>query len=269
MSILGHFGVVLFALTVASAPAQARRVAVDDGQPVLDLGYCVLGASESTIPCNGQALGFKLRLATGTFETAFVYDDGLVSIGRKVSESYSDYSGYTPFADYYAAAADGTLLLAPSLSPARSNFEIRYSNIIASPPGTFTVEWSEYSTRNNTGRGYDLCLGCAKNTLTIVSNPDGGATVTYRWENDMIFNDFNYYNNGHQMFGSSVAGQPDLQLLYTVEDRFGLPTPIPVPTYSFTILGVGAVPEPATWAMMIAGFGLVGASMRRRERRTA
>ena len=26
----------------------------------------------------------------------------------------------------------------------------------------------------------------------------------------------------------------------------------------------GAVPEPATWAMMIAGFGLVGASMRRR-----
>ncbi len=26
----------------------------------------------------------------------------------------------------------------------------------------------------------------------------------------------------------------------------------------------GAVPEPATWAMMIAGFGLVGAAMRRR-----
>ena len=27
----------------------------------------------------------------------------------------------------------------------------------------------------------------------------------------------------------------------------------------------GAVPEPATWAMMIAGFGIVGASMRRRK----
>jgi hypothetical protein len=26
-----------------------------------------------------------------------------------------------------------------------------------------------------------------------------------------------------------------------------------------------AVPEPASWAMMIAGFGLVGASMRRRK----
>lgn len=29
--------------------------------------------------------------------------------------------------------------------------------------------------------------------------------------------------------------------------------------------GAGAVPEPATWAMMIAGFGLVGATMRRRR----
>ena len=31
-----------------------------------------------------------------------------------------------------------------------------------------------------------------------------------------------------------------------------------------TFLGVNApVPEPATWAMMISGFGLVGAAMRR------
>ena len=31
----------------------------------------------------------------------------------------------------------------------------------------------------------------------------------------------------------------------------------------------GAVPEPATWAMMIAGFGLTGAAMRRRKSRVA
>ena len=30
-----------------------------------------------------------------------------------------------------------------------------------------------------------------------------------------------------------------------------------------------AVPEPATWAMMIAGFGLVGAAMRRRNGKMA
>jgi len=31
----------------------------------------------------------------------------------------------------------------------------------------------------------------------------------------------------------------------------------------------GAVPEPATWAMMIAGFGLVGGAMRRRSTKVA
>lgn len=35
---------------------------------------------------------------------------------------------------------------------------------------------------------------------------------------------------------------------------------------SFTYdLGVAAVPEPATWAMMISGFGMVGGSLRRRR----
>ena len=38
---------------------------------------------------------------------------------------------------------------------------------------------------------------------------------------------------------------------------------------SASISPTGGVPEPATWAMMIAGFGLVGAAMRRRTLATA
>lgn len=34
---------------------------------------------------------------------------------------------------------------------------------------------------------------------------------------------------------------------------------------SASVTASGAVPEPATWAMLIAGFGLVGASLRRRK----
>lgn len=33
----------------------------------------------------------------------------------------------------------------------------------------------------------------------------------------------------------------------------------------FSVAGIGAVPEPASWALMIAGFGLVGSAMRRRK----
>ncbi|MBD8546065.1 PEP-CTERM sorting domain-containing protein [Sphingomonas sp. CFBP 8760] len=33
-------------------------------------------------------------------------------------------------------------------------------------------------------------------------------------------------------------------------------------------LGIGAVPEPATWAMMLIGFGMIGATARYRRRAT-
>ncbi len=36
-------------------------------------------------------------------------------------------------------------------------------------------------------------------------------------------------------------------------------------SFEFDNIATGAVPEPATWAMLIAGFGLVGLSMRRRR----
>ncbi|PZQ42179.1 MAG: hypothetical protein DI570_29865, partial [Phenylobacterium zucineum] len=44
-------------------------------------------------------------------------------------------------------------------------------------------------------------------------------------------------------------------------------TPLPL-TQSF-VFGTGAIPEPGTWALMIAGFGLAGAALRRRRAQTA
>ncbi len=44
---------------------------------------------------------------------------------------------------------------------------------------------------------------------------------------------------------------------------------IPVYRAAFRVLGnAGGVPEPAAWAMMLAGFGLVGSAFRRREKMT-
>jgi hypothetical protein len=37
--------------------------------------------------------------------------------------------------------------------------------------------------------------------------------------------------------------------------------------YVFRVDGLGAVPEPATWAMMLLGFGFVGGTMRSAKRR--
>lgn len=47
---------------------------------------------------------------------------------------------------------------------------------------------------------------------------------------------------------------------------FGGPGSVNLTGFSrFTLSAVPAVPEPATWAMMVAGFGLLGAAMRRRR----
>ncbi|MGZ3376624.1 MAG: PEPxxWA-CTERM sorting domain-containing protein, partial [Phenylobacterium sp.] len=35
--------------------------------------------------------------------------------------------------------------------------------------------------------------------------------------------------------------------------------------FAFSVAGGGAVPEPASWALMIGGFGLAGAALRRRR----
>ena len=40
-------------------------------------------------------------------------------------------------------------------------------------------------------------------------------------------------------------------------------------TVQLDYLGGGVVPEPASWALMIAGFGMTGAALRRRRYRTA
>ncbi|MFM9978681.1 MAG: PEPxxWA-CTERM sorting domain-containing protein [Sphingomonadaceae bacterium] len=49
----------------------------------------------------------------------------------------------------------------------------------------------------------------------------------------------------------------DVQLLYSVTNQ------------SQIFRGPGAVPEPTTWAMMICGFGVIGATVRRRRAITA
>lgn len=55
---------------------------------------------------------------------------------------------------------------------------------------------------------------------------------------------------------SGIATTPDVASDYATDfSAFG----------TVTINGAGAVPEPATWAMMIGGFGMVGGAMRRRQ----
>jgi hypothetical protein len=81
--------------------------------------------------------------------------------------------------------------------------------------------------------------------------------------------------DGTQIWGGSPAGNGDQSFGTTVIYTFG---PEAVKKITFTSTGNSfefdklagvAVPEPATWAMMIAGFGLAGATLRGRRKAVA
>lgn len=58
-------------------------------------------------------------------------------------------------------------------------------------------------------------------------------------------------------------------VVFTRLENSNGPALFPIDNVTFTLNDVAAVPEPASWAMMIAGFGLVGGAMRRRSIRAS
>lgn len=78
---------------------------------------------------------------------------------------------------------------------------------------------------------------------------------------------FIYYNSGlnfNRLVYSTDLGDPtaDLKILARFTDQTG--TAGAAALQKFGAANIAAVPEPATWMMMIAGFGAIGGAMRRR-----
>jgi hypothetical protein len=100
------------------------------------------------------------------------------------------------------------------------------------------------------------------NVLTLLgtSDPNNGG-------NPYTFSGLDALSPGNGFQGS--GGTAFVTLTFTGADQTnftGLQFSANQNAFEVDSMNVAAVPEPATWAMMIGGFGLIGLSMRRRRR---
>jgi len=115
---------------------------------------------------------------------------------------------------------------------------LTYGDVV---PGT---GFGSYDVRDYTGSVAPITLGAGTWYFTL------GAVTTSN--GDYAYWDINNGPSSAYANGNSVAGE------------FG-----PTSSNAFTLTSNGAVPEPASWALMLGGFGIVGGAMRARRRTVA
>jgi len=96
--------------------------------------------------------------------------------------------------------------------------------------------------------------------LWDITEPDTLNSLTLSWNGDQIFGQANVVDNSYvwHHFDGLVTGTGSDQLQFAAAND---------PGYAWVDnVSLSAAPEPAAWAMMVAGFGLVGAGLRGRQR---
>lgn len=142
---------------------------------------------------------------------------------------------------------------------------------ITSNTGAVDIIGAAY-TRNRPGLGTTTlyAFDAISDTLLRTSNPNGGVYTNTNLAGQ-TFASFGFDIPTTGQFGFDISGGTGMAFA-NLSNSFGT---VNLTTGVGTLVGtIGAgnlvditaasVPEPASWAMMIAGFGLVGASMRRR-----
>jgi hypothetical protein len=144
--------------------------------------------------------------------------------------------------------------------------------------GSIVTGTNAVNTQPVGSTGYYLAAGPAHGS-SIVSLASFGQLggVSFIWGSLDSFNTLNFLDASNNVVATFVGnniisllgggGTANVNFTFTGADQFNIKgIQLLATTNAFEIdsLGVNAVPEPATWAMMILGFGLVGFAMRRR-----
>ena len=137
---------------------------------------------------------------------------------------------------------DANIILPPNQA-IFSNVAVRFFNVPDRGTGSSSTARVNFRTQNGQGG------------LTI--NSLGGTAANYQFFNTALVTDTAFSNTG-----PNPNRRPDYLLgTFAVSTTARNNSPRPFDNYTVRIT---AVPEPAAWAMMIAGFGVAGLGLRRR-----
>jgi len=139
-----------------------------------------------------------------------------------------------------------------------------------------TVTFTSNQTITGGGGGGEATISGSMSDLTV-NFAKSWDKLTFAFANDTDFT-FNMWVNGVELFQSAGNCSVICSAKKNADNHFTL-TGAGIQNVSFTfdpsidiakqfrVEGVSAVPEPATWALMILGFGAIGGTMRVRNRK--
>lgn len=251
---------VMMSLGVLAPPAWATRDIIYDISPQ-SITSCSVGAS-----CTGDSLGGFAHFVNIPFSQIYIYKQGIVSFDAELPANSRDFGNVTYFAPGYSPDANYQLGLVEtnSYSGGAWGFVVNFyaadaTVTLPTSEGVGTTPLFQFFIAPESP--YSNTIGA--NFFYPGADPVAGALTGYN-----VFGTSNGVTNSNGLdYGASnfpiTLTSDDGYSNFTATDAFHIVRNAVTPP------ATPGVPEPGTWAMMILGFGIIGARMRRTRLRTA
>jgi hypothetical protein len=247
---------LLASATLMASSAEARKIVIDEGEFITPPSPLEAGCTIGVAGCAATILPFSFDFGTGLTNQAYIYNSGIVSFGAEIPTAVDPTGSFLSF---------GVPVIAPLYDPAASGVPGPYQtgSRIFDPSefpetqanfGTdmFLISWLDPSTVNEADllAGYvHLILDASPTELRFEfihgqsNNVEGQIVITLP---NAVGTNLGYSVLGEQLFD----GTPDIS---------------PEAVHAYSVGTTAAIPEPASWMMMLLGFGAVGYGLRWRR----
>ena len=243
---------------LATSAATARRTVIDEGD-FLDPGTPTTACTIGGDPCTATTMPFFFDFGSGSTNLAYIYDSGIVSFGAPIPDSVDPEGSFADF---------GVPVIAPLYVPEPSGVAGPY---LASS-GTLDAEFGFPETLPNLAEDLFLVTFLDPSTVDEENFMAGYVWLILDASADELRFEFIHGQSNTQPGEPTILTLPNIEgtlLGYSLFGHVFIDTSPDIgadDVNAFSVTRGGAVPEPATWAMMLLGFGAAGVAIRRAKR---